>query len=254
MGVGVSPMATFVYGPHAMRLIPLPSVPNPPQRWDAKKCHSEVVLSQYDLLATNHASSGYPTVVGTQTLRHGVHYFEVTVEYLPASSFMLIGVTGGPAHQANERVPGGEFHCWGYGSSGEIWAHGARVQGGREEFVSGDTFGILIDLDNGTLTFFRNDYPVGLFCALSLPLSLSLYLSLSVCVCARACVRACVRVCVRARSRACVCLCVCKYIYTHTHRALHRAGWPRHSRRRATVLHVWLHQLCRAHQLLCPCA
>ena len=65
--------------------------------------------------------------------------------------------------QANERVPSGEFHCWGYASSGEIWAHGARVQGGREDFITGDTFGMLIDMEAGTLTFFRNGYPVGLY-------------------------------------------------------------------------------------------
>jgi hypothetical protein len=169
VGVGVSPMTTLVYGPHSMRLIPLPQVPNPPQRWDGIKCHPEVALSHYDLLATNKASSGYPTIVGTQVLRHGSHYVEFTVEYLPSSSFMLIGVTGGPAHQANERVPSGEFHCWGYASSGEIWAHGARVQGGREDFVTGDTFGMLIDLDAGSLTFFRNGYPVGLYIGLEGP-------------------------------------------------------------------------------------
>ena len=49
----------------SMRLIPLPAVPNPPQRWDKTKCNSDVMLSQYDLMATNKAS-GYPTIVGTQ--------------------------------------------------------------------------------------------------------------------------------------------------------------------------------------------
>jgi len=36
--------------------------------------------------------------------------------------------------------------------------------------VAGDTFGILIDVDAGSLTFFRNDYPVGMLtgmCALA---------------------------------------------------------------------------------------
>ena len=56
---------------HAHHTHALTQVPNPPQRWDSKKCHSEVALSQYDLMATNKAESGYPTIVGTQVLRHG---------------------------------------------------------------------------------------------------------------------------------------------------------------------------------------
>lgn len=78
------------------------------------------------------------------------------VEYLPESGFLMLGVCGGPGHKCIERVPSAEYSHWGYASTGELWSHGVREMGGREGFVSGDTFGILVNMDAGQLTYYRN--------------------------------------------------------------------------------------------------
>ena len=53
--------------------------------------------------------------------------------------------------------------------------------------MAGDTFGILIDVDAGSLTFFRNDYPVGMLtgmcplAALYIHVCILLYMAVRLC-------------------------------------------------------------------------
>jgi len=71
VAVGVSPIVTFVYGPHAIRIDPMPHVPPAPARWDPLCCPSAVVLSDYECVALNTATTGFPTICATSILRHG---------------------------------------------------------------------------------------------------------------------------------------------------------------------------------------
>lgn len=131
-------------------------MPPPPHRWDAETCHKDVELSSYDLIAKNRANHGYPSICSVNNLRHGSTYLELVVEYLPESGFLMLGVCGGPGHKCTDRVPSAEYRHWGYASTGELWAHGTREMGGREGFVTGDTFGVFVDMDAGQLTYYRN--------------------------------------------------------------------------------------------------
>lgn len=75
----------------------------------------------------------------------------------------MLGVAGGPVHECLDRVPPHQYHHWGYASTGEIWAQGQKEMGGREDIMTGDTIGLMVDMDAGTLMFYKNGYPIGYY-------------------------------------------------------------------------------------------
>jgi len=114
---------------------------------------------------SNTASSGWQNGFGTFQVQSGKWYFEGTV--VGATSYHTIGVCT-PAATFNNGF------TWGGAPTGDIWAYfdyngnkfgpGSYTGSGSAygaTYNSGDVIGVAVDLDNGTLTFYKNNSSQG---------------------------------------------------------------------------------------------
>ncbi len=160
ISVGVSPLVTFCSGPHEIRIIPMPVVPPPSPRWESENSHPAVDVSNFGLTAKNHSPDGCPCSMVSLLFEHGVNYVEFHIDYVPVNGYMSVGVAAPGAHAVNARVLPAQWHHFCFTSMGEVFACGKREAEGLEDFVSGDTMGLLVDMNVGSCTFLRNHYPV----------------------------------------------------------------------------------------------
>lgn len=130
--------------------------------WNPADKDSGVTLSGGNLTASIvHSSSSGSAVRGTAGKSSGKWYFEVTIT--ATSGLTSIGV-------ANSSMPltnsvGEELNSWGYYSSGRV-AHGAAIASGGA-YSSGDVIGVALNMDAGSVTFYKNGVSQGGFSGLT---------------------------------------------------------------------------------------
>eukprot|EP01046_Picozoa_sp_COSAG06_P086133 COSAG06_NODE_32759_length_500_cov_3.299252_1_plen_166_part_11 len=121
-----------------------------------------ITLSEGGSLATrNGHDGGLRTAASKAVMRAGRHYAQFTVV---SGEFMFFGVirpgwgVEGGEDAPNEDAPNVDFYYTGDGSrcpGGHDWE---GMQGAMEE---GDRIGLLLDLDQGTMTVYKNDERLG---------------------------------------------------------------------------------------------
>jgi hypothetical protein len=122
------------------------------------RSHELITLSEGGAVATRAVSDYSRTAASKAVMRAGVHYAQFTVEH----GYMWFGVirpgwdVEGGRNAFNE-----DAHCFyatvnGYSYPGcQEWE---GIQGARED---GDCIGLLLDLDQGTMTVYKNDERLG---------------------------------------------------------------------------------------------
>eukprot|EP01046_Picozoa_sp_COSAG06_P037556 COSAG06_NODE_4252_length_4429_cov_5.719169_2_plen_327_part_00 len=122
--------------------------------------HAHITLSEGGSLATRNVHDGEPrTAASKAVMRAGRHYAQFTVV---GGGLMLFGVIrpgwdveGGMNAQ---RVYG---HCFYYTVSGYRFPGGPNWEGSQPAHEEGDRIGLLLDLDQGSMTVYKNDERLG---------------------------------------------------------------------------------------------
>jgi hypothetical protein len=119
-----------------------------------------VTLSQANLSATFDSASGtrYGTI-GTIGVSSGKWYWEY--EFSAGGNSALLGITQKPFAVQMGSWPGEQTGDYGYfGSNGNKYTAGSGSAYGAT-FTTGDVIGVALDLDAGTLTFYKNNTSQG---------------------------------------------------------------------------------------------
>jgi len=120
-----------------------------------------VHLSQYDMHARNSGGRGFPTIRAAARYRDGSFFFEITVEKLSHSGFLLMGIGSSTIIHNNQYLPSEKYNSYGLSSSGELMAIGEVVSGGHQYYGEGDKVGLICNLDKRVVTFYVNSHQVG---------------------------------------------------------------------------------------------
>lgn len=115
--------------------------------WNPSDKGSHVALSGGNLIATITASSD--VVRCTVSKASGKWYWEVTVG---TNLYLDIGVATSGASLTG--TLGADAFGWSWRYFGEIWHNSVRV--GANTFTTGDVIGVALDVDSGSLTFYKN--------------------------------------------------------------------------------------------------
>jgi hypothetical protein len=105
------------------------------------------------------ATSGWVSTVGTIGVSSGKWYWEVTTVQVNPSNEVLHGIATAQASMAN--YVGADAYGWCYYSaSGNKINNGSSVAYGAT-YTNGDIIGVALDLDAGTVTFYKNGVSQG---------------------------------------------------------------------------------------------
>jgi len=120
--------------------------------WNAADNYS-AILSEGNLKTTSLAD--YNMVFGTQSFSTGKYYWEQLIE---SSTVSLVGVanTSVPPNKRNVNL-GGDANSIGYYQTGVFYYNDALNASGYSTFGNGDIIGIACDMDNKTVTWYKNN-------------------------------------------------------------------------------------------------
>jgi hypothetical protein len=139
---------------------------SPPLLWRTFPA-DRITLSENSLVATHSMQRRFSlTTTGTE-LTEGKHYWEVELLSEDVSN-ILIGISRPNLNPTDTYHRADCTDSWFIESSmGSLWGNGKEGNNEAGEYKQGDRVGVLLDLDNGSLRFFKNGvqhgpgYPAG---------------------------------------------------------------------------------------------
>jgi sialate O-acetylesterase len=129
--------------------------------WDEKNKGLVSTLSRGNLVDAIGVTAGWDSVRATRGFSSGKWYWEITVTTIGKSGG-VIGV-GTAATSLSNNFCGADANSWGYQSTGVGLHGGAPTDNGAAGYGRGDVIGVALDMDNGTLIFYKNGVSQGQF-------------------------------------------------------------------------------------------
>lgn len=109
-------------------------------------------------------STGTAGVRGTKAFTHGQHYWEVKLSSVFGTSIMIGVGTKEAVLQTNDYefvdLIGRDDQSWGLSYKGKVW-HNGQARRYCEPFYDSTVIGVLLDMDAGILSYFKNGRPLG---------------------------------------------------------------------------------------------
>lgn len=126
------------------------------------KGNTDIHFSNNDKTLTHTSKLDKPeTVYGKSIFLTGIHYFTVKIEQTKIPSNLMIGVADTSLHRKNDTYLSHGPRGWGYYSYDGSSYHKFYGKNYGEIYGSGDTVGVLLDLDKGELSFYLNGKSLG---------------------------------------------------------------------------------------------
>jgi hypothetical protein len=122
--------------------------------WDADNCGKHLTVSE-DGSSAKHtgSSSNYSNVLGTVGFTSGVHEWAVKINKA-SSRDMFIGIA--TKDMSLSKYCGNDKHGWGYYGSTNKTYHNSSGKTYGKQYKEGDTIGVRLDCDAGTVEFSKN--------------------------------------------------------------------------------------------------
>jgi hypothetical protein len=123
------------------------------------RSHERLTLSEDGALATVDHGSSWPAAASKAVMRAGRHYAQFTV----VSGFlMMFGVIrSGWDVEGGEKAHSVDGHCFYETFNGHRYPGKHDWEGKQHAMKRGDRIGMLLDLDQGTMTVYKNDERLG---------------------------------------------------------------------------------------------
>jgi len=109
-------------------------------------------------LSVSYGAAAWTSAFGTMGVSTGKWYWEITLT--SAGTDVGVGISTNPAGSANSYI-GSDANSWGYyASNGNKWNNNSQTAYGAT-YANGDVIGVALDLDAGTLVFYKNNTSQG---------------------------------------------------------------------------------------------
>ena len=130
-------------------------------QWNPDKKGRYIEVRDDRLTAKHTSSKSWACVLSEQTFSEGVHYIELEIQIYepndgrraPPSKALCLGVASISYSKVRGRLR--DKHCWALQADGEMF-HNGKPFTQMDGFGSEDRIGMLIDMDNKNLTFWKN--------------------------------------------------------------------------------------------------
>eukprot|EP00752_Nemacystus_decipiens_P011018 g9791.t1 len=152
----------FVTGRANGAIVATMSVATPPEvpfMLDAEGCGPNLRLSRSNLTVTNTGRKKWSAVRATRGFACGVHRWKVRIDRC-VSKNVFVGVMSSESRLNN--YVGSDKTGWGYLANKAIWHNKGKIRSYGDLFREGDTIGVTLNMDLGTLRFARNGRDLGL--------------------------------------------------------------------------------------------
>lgn len=126
--------------------------------FDALKCGPDILLSDDGLTASYAGDDSWSTLLGTQPFSSGVTSWEIRIAQ-SSTAYIFVGVAAGIADL--NTFLGGCSNGWGFIGEQALYHNREKVKVYGESFSAGDVIGVILDLNQGTLSFLRNGKLLG---------------------------------------------------------------------------------------------
>ena len=125
---------------------------------DPAACGGNLIMSSGNLVVTNTVNKKWNAVRATASFSSGIHSWEVHIDKC-VSKNIFVGVVA--ANASVENYVGSDRYGWGYLANKAIWHNKGKMRSYGELFRQGDTIGVKLDMEVGTLSFTRNGKDLG---------------------------------------------------------------------------------------------
>ena len=124
---------------------------------------SKNTLSQGNLYSTGGGASWRP-VVSDMAMSSGRWYWEIYIDTV--SSYQMHGIRpqirdDGDVNHDNDQYPGTRSDEWGYNTDARLHNSASATSSWGDTYTAGDIIGVALDMDAGTLNFYKNGSATG---------------------------------------------------------------------------------------------
>jgi len=119
-----------------------------------------LTISEDGLELTKSAASGHALCLGDILMSDGITYFEVTIKTFVSGVNIGVALDNGWSSMYMNNYTGSNAQSWDYCNTGHKINAGAQATYGPP-YQQGDKIGVLVNLDNGSLTFYLNGKNLG---------------------------------------------------------------------------------------------
>lgn len=127
-------------------------------RFDSANSGPAIFVSGNELSATFGSNETWSTILGTTPFYTGSNYWEFQLDK-SATNYLFIGVATRDADLTT--FLGGDDHGWGFIGDRALYHKRTKVKAYGERFGQGDTIGVMLNMDRGTLSFSKNGHDLG---------------------------------------------------------------------------------------------
>lgn len=127
-------------------------------RFDSANSGPSIFVSGSELSATFGSNETWSTILGTIPFFTGSNYWELHVD-TSTTAYLFIGVANRGADLTT--FLGGDCNGWGFIGDRAIYHKRTKVKAYGERFGQGDTIGVTLNMDRGTLSFSKNGQDLG---------------------------------------------------------------------------------------------
>lgn len=126
--------------------------------FDQESCGPNLEISGSKLTVKNCLNKQWNAVRGTNGFTSGCYKWEVKIDKC-VSKNVFIGVLSCDAQL--DTYVGSDTHGWGYLANKALWHGRGKLRSYGELYKEGDTIGVCLNMDNGTMSFSRNGKDLG---------------------------------------------------------------------------------------------
>ena len=120
--------------------------------WSVERQGPDILLSNENLTITRTNSAGWGSQKSEQSITSGVHYVEFNIDR-NNNSCLLIGITASNTVDYTNKCS--IANTWCYQADGNSYANSSSVEN-MGVYTQGDRIGLLINMEEHTLTYFKN--------------------------------------------------------------------------------------------------
>ena len=127
-------------------------------RFDSVNSGPAILVSGNEMSASFRSNETWSTILGTTPFCTGINYWELHLDK-SATSYLFIGVATRDADLTT--FLGGDDNGWGFIGDRALYHKRTKVKTYGERFSQGDTVGVTLNMDRGTLSFSKNGHDLG---------------------------------------------------------------------------------------------